>query len=978
MKLHFKITFLFFYIIPISSISSQTGSLAGKIFDKSTGELLLFANITIVEQNSSTEFDFGETTDLDGAYLFRNIPAGVYTVRASYLSYKDLEISEVVIGNGEVTRLDIAMTEAADTLTMVTVIAKANQSSENALMTLQRKAPKIQDGISSQEMSRFGSSNAAESMKRVTGASVLDGRYVFLRGIGDRYNSTQLNGQLMPSTDPYRNATQLDLIPANLLESVVAYKTFTPDQPGNSTGGSLNITTKSFPEEFKFKASISTSYNTISSLQDGFLSYNGGETDWLGYDDGTRDFPEEIDDEIMDLIINRVSTIRNRIRRDDALANKFDRAMKSVSNQMEAYQVRSPVNLGGNISLGNQFRLFGKPLGVLFSAGFNRNYQHYENGDLSFYELTQTGGLFGFYNLKETRSVENPVVAGLLNLSYKFSAAHKISFNALYNHNANKIGGEILGEFPGKISGNSIYRSRLLYFNEREITNYQLIGDHAFGSKGRIKFNWFGGYVESSQLEPDSRVFDNTITERTNLDSNGELIVEEFYGLDESEFQLPFHFWRDLIDKQYNGGFNITLPFLRKQNSSNKLQFGISYSEKDRDFNDNELKYENVKSRKIDNYNGDSEEFYRAENVGVIEPENGGRKEVGLYLESQLLATRKNSYTGSEAIGAAYGMFSLNVGDFKFIGGARVEQTDISVASKDTNLVAGSIDATDVLPSLNVIYALNENMNLRAAASRTLARPNMRELSPFSSFDRGTDIRLFGNPNLERTLITNFDLRWEMYPAMGEMIAVSTFYKKFENPIIKTFNPLQPNKQIKFDNVEEASVYGVELELRKKLDFLGKPFRDFRIISNVSFIKSVVDIPGSPDEVNTEQYLINLYNPGKGFTRPFQGQSPYLVNISLNYYNQNRNIDAVLSYNVFGERLILNNGAQSPDFYEQPINQLDFSISKNYGPIGIKFSVQNILNADYLQTVEFRDDIRNIESRERGISFGMGLSYSIN
>ncbi len=958
--------------------NGQTGTLAGSVFDETSGELLLFANITIKNANSGEDvvFDYGQTTDLDGTYIFKDIPIGTYNLTASYTAYAPKVIEALEVREGEVTSLDIGLADEVTSLVTIVVSAGATQRSENALMALQRKAPKIQDGISSQEMSRFGSSNAAESMKKVTGASVLDGKYVFLRGIGDRYNSTQLNGQLLPSTDPYRNATQLDLIPANLLESVVAYKTFTPDQPGHSTGGSLNITTKSFPKEFTFDISLSTSYNTVSSNQDGFLTYEGGHRDWLGYDDGTRKLPSAFDEQMQLLTINRTSTIRNRLRQDEALANRFDRAMRSISNQMEPSTRTSPMNMGANISIGNQFNLLGNPLGVLFSAGYTRDFSHYDNGDLSFYELTRSGGLLGFYDLKETRSTENPVVGSLLNLSYKFSNAHKVSFNALYNHNATKSSAEILGRYPGKISGNSIYRSRLLYFNEREILNLQLMGEHAFGKKGGLQFDWFGGYVHSTQIEPDSRVFDNTITEKTNLDRDGNLVTDLIYGLDESEFQLPFHFWRDLADEQYNGGLNITVPILRDKGNVNKLQFGLSYSEKSRDFNDMELKYENVKSRYIQTYDGDSEVFFGPDNLGVARPENGGNLQVGMYLENQLLSTRKNSYTGSEKIGAAYGMATLGFGPLRVIGGARIEQTDISVASKDTNLMAGGIEETDVLPSLNLIYALSEKMNLRGAVTKTLARPNMRELSPFSSFDRGTDIRLFGNPNLKRTLINNYDLRWEFYPTSGELIAVSAFYKSFQDPIIKTFNPLQPNKQIKFDNVGTAEVYGLEVEFRKKLGFISPLLSDFRIISNLSLIESVVDIPGAPDEVNTEQYLINLYNPGKGFTRPFQGQSPYLVNASLNYFNLDSGIDAIISFNVFGERLILNNGAQSPDFYEQPINQLDFSFRKSFGSVGIKLSVRNILDSDYLQTVEFEGDVRNIESQRRGVGFGLGFTYS--
>ena len=974
------ISLLFAISLVTTSLNGQNGAISGKIFDESTGETLIFANVTLKNINSdeSVAYDYGITTDMDGNYQFNKLETGTYTLKASYISFADKVISDIVVNENELVRLDISMSEGSQELEEVVITAEAVRRTEVALMVLQKKAAKIQDGISRQEIGRFGSSNAAESMKRVVGASVLGGKYVYLRGIGDRYNSTQLNGQVLPSTDPYRNATQLDLIPSTMLENLIAYKTFTPDQPGNSTGGSLNISTKSFPEQFIFNVNLTTSYNTVSSFTDNFLTYEGGANDGLGFDDGTRDLPSQFSPEILELSTNKAGTIRNTIRADETgLGDRFHSAMESVSNQMSPTKMSIPMNYRASMSIGNKFDLGGKPLGVLLSLSYDRSYNHYEGGDLSFWELTQSGGLQSFYELKENRSEDNPVIGGLLNLSYKFSPGHKISFNTLYNHNAVKTGIDILGDFDGKISGNAIYHSRLLYWNERDLMSFQLKGDHAFGSVGDVKIDWYAGRVESSQIEPDSRVFDNTITFRENLGQNGELVIDTFYGLDESEFQLPFHFWRDLTDIQYNAAMNLTVPILQNVGTTNMLQFGVSYITKDREFNDMELQYQNVKTSNINRYDGNDDAFFSNENVGIIDYASNGRPNLGLYLENQFISTRKNSYTGNETVTAGYGMFTLDFAPLKLIGGARIEQTDISVASRDTTLESGDIQATDVLPSLNVIYALNDDMNLRAAVSRTLARPNMRELSPFSSFDRGTDIRLFGNPDLKRTLITNYDLRWEWYPTAGEMMAVSGFYKLFNDPIIKTFNPLQPNKQIKFDNVGDAKVYGVELEIRKRLDFLGTALQNFRLLGNVAFTKSVVDIPGSPEEENTEQWLIAQFNPGKGFTRPFQGQSPFLANISLNYVNTESQIDAILSYNVFGKRLTLNNGGASPDFYEQPIPQLDFSFQKTFNNLGLKFAVRNILNANYLQTLTFGDDVRNIEARDRGITFSLGFSYTV-
>ena len=274
----------FFFSLSGILLQAQKGTVVGKVFDIEDGELLMFVSVVV---EGSTK---GTSSDLDGNYRLELDP-GTYTLTATYVSYANKIIEDVVVNPGEVLTLDIPMMTESTQLSEVVVKSKALKNTEGALIMLRRKAEAVQDGISSQEIKRLGSSNAAESMKSVTGASVLDGKYVYLRGIGDRYNSTTLNNQSLPSVDPYRNATQLDMIPANLLDNLIASKTFTPDQPGNSTGGNLNITTKSFPEDFTMSLSMSSSYNTVSSLQNNFLTYEGGAKDWVGFDDGSRELP---------------------------------------------------------------------------------------------------------------------------------------------------------------------------------------------------------------------------------------------------------------------------------------------------------------------------------------------------------------------------------------------------------------------------------------------------------------------------------------------------------------------------------------------------------------------------------------------------------------------------------------------------------------------------------------------------------------
>ncbi|MDX1684832.1 MAG: TonB-dependent receptor [Saprospiraceae bacterium] len=957
------------------TLQAQTGVISGKVFDETNGEPLMFCNV-LVEGSS-----IGASTDLDGVYRLEGLKPGTYTLVATYISYADKKVTDVEVKANDVTVIDIPMGTSSQTLQEVIVTSQALRNTEGALMTLRRKAFSVQDGISSQEITRYGSSNAAESMKSVTGASVMGGKYVFLRGIGERYNSTTLNNQVLPSVDPYRNAAQLDMIPANLLDNVVASKTFTPDQPGNSTGGNLNITTKSFPEELTMSFSMSTSFNTISSFRDDFLTFDGGDYDWLGYDDGTRDLPALFEDrEILQISKAKSAGMLERDLRDQRhLISRYNEAAHAVSSQMAADEGNSYVDHGASFAFGNQVPLFGRPLGIIFNVSYNKSYTHIEDGDLEFWELNTSEQFNNYYDLVEDRSTESPEIGGMVGLSYKLTENNKISFSGIYNHNTQKSANYVIGDYPGKISGQKLYESRYLSFIERDIRSYQLKGEHVFPKLNDVKIDWNAGIINSMQLEPDSRVFDNTITTREGVDGEGNPTIDTFYAISKSEFSLPFHFWRDLNDEQMNGSLDLTIPFLTGFGKSNKLKFGASYSHKDRTFDEFTLEYNNVNSSSTMNYMGNPDVFFSQENLGVVDS-SGRRPDVALYLRNFEEASLKNSYTGSETISAVYGMTSFEIGDFKIIGGARVERTDIQVASLDSFFRKGNIEVTDILPSVNLIYSLTDDINLRAAYTQTLARPNMRELAPFSSFDRGTDIRVTGNPGLDRTNIENFDLRAEWYPKPGELLAVSGFYKRFENPIVRAFNPRVANNEIFIVNVDEAEVYGVEFEVRKSLDFIGGGFFEHtRVISNLSLIQSFVDIPGHPDSTDTEQWLIDQYNPDKGFTRPFQGQSPFIVNAALNYANPDIGLDALLAFNVFGRRLTLNNGGQSPDFYEEPIPQLDFSISKTIGDnIKLRFSARNILDADYEQTLSRGDDSRVVERRERGVTFGFGVTYSIN
>jgi len=979
MRLFFNPSLILCFFTTVIS-AQEMGTIRGTATDSTSGEPLMFATVLVKGTNPAV----GAQTDLDGNYEL-SVPEGTYDIEFSYVGYTTQVVQNVEVNANEVTILDLLMYEESQTLQEVVVQAQRIDRTENALLALQRKAVTIQDGISAQEISRYGSNNAAESMKRVTGASVVGGRYVVVRGLGDRYSSAQLNGQPLPSTDPYRNSTQLDLIPANLLDNIIASKTFTPDQPGNFTGGNVDIKTKSFPERFTLSASVGFTYNTQSSLIDDFITQPGGNTDWLGYDDGTRAIPSYLEDpKVREAMNSRLffSEARNdRERTGDALI--LDESVRSLNPNMTPVRESNFMDHSAALSIGNQFKIGNNPLGVLVGVNYRRSYNYYENGAARFFEFrsaeNQPPTLRSFYDLNDTRGVDNPTVGGLLNLSYKFLGSQKISFNALYNHDAEIIGRSLFGPFLGKLSAGQA-QDRTMHFIERDLRSFQLNGEHVFGQSG-IQFDWGASYVRTAQEEPDLRIFPNIVQ---NPESENPI-----YTIDPAEFPLPAHFWRDLTDEQYLAKADLTIPFAQNRSKANEIKIGFQHQTKDRSFGESLFNYN--PSPYADPLNGDFNRYFQDGNIGLVGyltrrlevvddcPDGPGKcnNAIGVYSSYSGISSLENSYNGEETITAAYGMATYDLDQLKIIAGARVEKTIINVASLDTTETRGEIDQVNVLPSVNLIYRLNDKMNLRSSFTQTLARPNMREMAPFSSFDFGSGIRITGNFDLELTTVDNYDLRWEWFPNAGELLAVSFYYKNFTNPIVTKFLPIANNPERTFDNVDQGIVYGAEFELRKRLDFIAPFLSNFKFSTNLSLIRSKVDIPGDPNDPTSELGQIALFNPEKGDSRPFPGQSDILFNASLNYTNPDAGFSAFLSYNYFSERLASIGQGPIPDFFEQPRPQLDFTVQKNFDPISVKLTLGNLLNPDteILQTLSGEDFI--LTDFRNGRTIGLTFSYNL-
>ncbi len=934
---------------------SQTGTITGVIVDQENGETLIGANVRI---DGTLQ---GSTTDLDGRFTIPSLEPGTYTVIVSYIGYNTVTIEDTEVLEGEATRLEIAMAPEAIGLEEVVVEARAIRNSEAVLLRDRQKAIAVSDAISSQAISRSGGSDAADAMEKVTGASVVGGKYVYVRGLGERYSNTQLNGAELPSSDPDRKAVQFDLFPANLLDNIVTLKTFTPDKPGNFSGGLVDIGTKAFPEDFSLQFSVSTSFNTETNFGDDYLTYSGGDSDWLGYDDGTRDIPDELSDPDVDIPSPQLA------RFNEELASQLDDVSKSFNNIMapRTGNVTAPTNQSYSLSLGNNVDLGGRPLGYIIGGTYSRSASLYEQGEIGRYSFAglNANQLAPDLLLDDAEGATESSLGGLANFTFQFTPNNEVGFNTLYTRTGESSARFQVGTWPKEFGANdttSEFVNRTLEYNERELLSFQLRGKHFFPALANATVEWIGSYADTKQDQPDIRFFANT----RRLIGQDTILTTKASG-----FRDPSRLFRELDESNQNAKIDISIPLKFSGGRTGKVKFGGGYQEADRDFTERSFSITPNQP-----YDGDDFTYFENQNMGIVSVDTlgGGRLRFNFGNTVVDQSKSRNNYTGQRDVGAAYGMVELPITTkFKFIGGARLETTEIDVVSEDSTQGIGDLSESDILPSANLVYALTDNMNVRAAVTRTLARPTFREIAPFESFEFINGNFFIGNPNLERTLITNVDFRWEWFTRPGEIFAVSLFYKKLFDPIERTIIG-GTNGQIQFQNVDEAVVFGTEVEVRTRLDFITPVLSDFSFGSNLSFVNSTIDIPES--ELATRRGV----DPNADDTRELQGQSPFIVNSDISYENVESGTAAGFFFNVFGRRLSNVSLGGTPDVFERPSPQLDFTFSQRL-PYNwrIKLSAKNLLDSPYKETYRFSGQDFTYFEYDPGLTFSIGFSYEI-
>ncbi len=928
------LTILFILSIQFTHGSEPAGgTITGKVVDKNTNETLIGVPVMLVATS------LGAVTDLDGNYRIENIPPGNYSLVVRYIGYTSKIIPDLIVKSKDVLNVDVTMENSNLQLNEVTITADMKRESIGSILLMQKKSATVQDGISSESIKKTADKNTGEVIRRVSGASIQEGRFVIIRGLNERYNSATLNGVSLASTEPDRKAFSFDLFPSSLLDNLIIVKTASPELQGDFAGGILQLNTKDIPDQGFLSFSAGSGMNSLSTFKP-YKDYKGGKTDWLGQDDGTRaipsDFPSSQD-------FKKATT-----------ASKIE-ASKLVENDWAIQEHnKSPLNQSYQLSFGQNKKVFKNDFGIIGALSYSSSQKRTEV-ERSDYDFDGSKN----YNFADEQYKQNTFWGGLLNLTYKLNDNNKISLKNLYSVNAED---QTILRSGIDIENQQFIQSSALKYTSTKFYNSILSGSH-FMPSSAIKINWYGSVNKTGQSVPNLR----RMYYYRNIDESSEdTTMYAYVPFGNASPSYAGKFYSDLQETIYNAEVNFSIPlsFIGKGHS---IKVGYNEQYKDRVFDARVLGYVVTNPGKF------NWALLTKPIDSIFDPANIGTK--GFRLDE--ITNPSDHYTASSNVHSGYIQFENSItSKLNLVWGLRVEnfiqKLNSFGYSNDTIKVATNY--IDVLPSLNANYSLTEKSNLRFAVSKTVARPEFRELAPFSFYDFSTATSVEGNDSLKRTEIYNVDLRFETFPNNGQIVSVSVFYKKFKNPIEPVVESSGAgSRKISFQNASGSYVYGVEFEWRKNLSMLEKivdwkQWSNLTIYGNVALMKSRVD---KSDDLRA------------GTDRPMQGQSPYLINGGITYNAVKTGIGFNVIYNRIGKRIFQVGNSGYLSIEEAPRNLLDFQVSKRVFQKGeIKFTVSDILNEpgifyqDQNQNGRYAADIDSgISHYNYGVNYSLSLSY---
>ena len=892
--------------------AQDTGRVAGVVIDQTNAITLPGVPVEAVGTT------FIAYTDLDGRYDLE-LPVGEHQLRIALGGYAE-QLVDIEIVEGTVTEVQVSLATNvfAEEVAVVAPTLEAQSSTAAAQMMLRMRAPGVQDNIGGSEMRSNNDSDAADAMSRVTGVSVVDSQSVFVRGLGERYSNTTLNGATLPTTEPDRRVVPLDLFPTDLIDSVQVSKTYTPDKPSQFAGGLVEIIPLKLPAETAWEFSLGGAHNSITTGKSG-LGYGGGSP-WSGFDGGSRALPAGFPDR---------KVIRGgRFTSDELgfLRSDLERLGESFSNVWDPVRQDQPMNQSYSGLFGGRF---GK-LGVVATMRHSQSSQ-ITNEERTFYKVGASGveRFNGPYDFDETSFVST--VGGVGNLAYQFSPNHRLAVDNFYTH----VGTDETRIFEGfNTDADTDIRNQRLFFVEEQIRAHHVGGDHLFPNASNSRLDWKIAVSQADRAEPDLREvlyeFDPA--------------REAFVLADESQSGLRQ--FNDLVDDSVELSANWSTLVENWAGLPTQVKLGTSYIDRERDFLSRRLRFVPTNTRGLD-LSRPAEELFTPSFIGP-----------NFQLKEETRPT--DQYDAAQETLSAYGMVDVPLAvRLRLVAGARVENFRQQVDTRDpfaravfgtTDVIRANLDETDIFPAVNLVYTIRNNQNLRVGVSQTVNRPEFRELAPFEFTDVVGGRATVGNPDLQQSLIQNVDVRWELFPGSGEeVVAASYFYKNFDSPIERI---VEPTAQLRtsFTNADSARNAGFEIEGRKALGqylFLG---------ANYTWVDSEVTLDAAARQVQTS------------LVRPLAGTSKNLFNTMIEV--SNAGYSGRLLLNFFDDRISDVGSLGLPDIIQAGRNSLDFVFAKRFRQVSFRFAISNLTDAPYV----FRQGGLDQRVYKLGRTMAFGLS----
>ena len=926
---------LFSLLLLLFSVANAQTKLSGKVVNNKN-EPLPGVSVKIVGATGGT------TTDIEGRYSLSLSTGKKYELEFSAIGYTSKLVNEIEAGQGLDNELNIVLEGAAKDIEGV-VVKSTSRRQENtaALLSFQKNNTALSSGLASDFIRRTPDKNTGEVLKRVSGASIQDNKFVIIRGLSDRYNSALINNAQLPSTEPDKKAFSFDVIPSALIDNIIINKTATPELTGEFAGGLVQINTKDVPVKNVLSVGISFGFNTQSAFKD-FTSNKRGSTDWLAFDNGNRSLPKEFPSTAQSYrsLGGTSAGVQQQIELSKLFKSDVYNEKKSTALPTQAYSLT-----WGNSSKTRNGGTFGTILSLQYrNSMLKYNVErrlHEDDGDV----LVQ---------LQDDQNKYSVNVGALANFTY-VKGRHKISFKNLFNQLLEDNYYTRVGVSNDRIQEINFRSSAL---NQRSLYSGQLEGEHQLTNSG-VRLRWNGNFAYNSKSQPDLRTSSYFRSAGTD---------DPFEHNDDDTRR----FFSDLKDYSYGANGSLAIPFTFGENKQT-FKVGGSTLIRVRDFKSRIFRYEPANTTKFDAaknllpYN----EIFASENIAT-----DGFKILDF-------TNNQDKYFGASATNGMYGMFDNKFGEkIRLVWGVRVENFQQFLTTKDVSSkrVVVESEKWDVLPSFNFTFSPSTKHSVRLSGSRTVARPEFREIAPFSFYDYEVNYAVNGNPDLKRSSILNGDIRYEFYPKGGEAITVGAFYKRFDDPIELRLNPssVLDRRNYEYANADNAYTIGAEFEIRKGLDFISQHLDAFSVFANLTYIYSKVTL-GSTSGTGG----VTTSN------RPLQGQSPYLANVGLQYNSKNTLWNGSLLYNRIGQRLALVgiNDLGFPDIYERPRDQVDIQLARKiFNKRGeIKITWADLLNPAYYfyENIDSKKAFtkgtdRLFNSYKPGSTITVGFTYDFN